>query len=162
MRIALEGSMGAWYVQAMHTRVFSLLTYTIPRPGDNPNQCAQGYSCPPPTLILDSFVPFGSRYIDIGAGGPSPFTWTATVNASWLQLSSTKGSISPSQPEQRIFASVDWTKVSGAENAVITLTAKASGQPDLVQTVDFTANHTVVPSGFKGTSDAASTQAQSI
>ncbi|CAL1698338.1 unnamed protein product [Somion occarium] len=131
MRIALEGTAGAW-------------------PGDNPNQCADGYNCPPPTLTLDSFAPFGSRFIDVSAGGPAPFSWTASTNASWLKLSQTKGNISPSAPEQRVFLSVDWSKVTGASTAQITFTATASNQPKSVQTVGFVANHTVVPDDFHG------------
>lgn len=121
------------------------------RPGDNPNQCALGYNCPPPTLTLDSFVPFGNRYIDIGAGGPASFAFSLTSNVTWLHLSSTKGSITPSSPEQRVFASVDWSAVTGVQNAIITITATAAGQPSSSQAVYLVANHTVAPSDFKGT-----------
>lgn len=150
MRIVPEGTLGAWYAIFL-TYIHKTSTHLNTRPGDNPNQCAQGYGCPPPSLSLDNFVPFGNRYIDVGSGGPAPFTFTATSNASWLHLSPTKGSISPSNPEQRVFASVDWSKVSGAQQAMITFTAVASGQPNLVQTVGFTATHNTVPSSFKGT-----------
>ncbi len=101
-------------------------------------------------MSLDSFVPFGNRYIDVSAGGPAPFTYAVTSNVSWLQFSQTKGSISPDAPEQRVFVSADWSKITGAETATITFTAAATNQPALLQTVIFTANHTVVPSGFKG------------
>ncbi|TCD68567.1 hypothetical protein EIP91_010492 [Steccherinum ochraceum] len=131
MRIVPEGTQGAW-------------------PGDNPHQCDLGYNCPPPSISLDNFTPFGNRFVDVGAGGPAPFTFTVSVNASWLTASEKKGSISPQNPEQRVFFSVDWSKVSGAQSAQITFTATAKGQPDLVTTVGFTANNTVVASGFKG------------
>ncbi|KAI0339135.1 hypothetical protein BDW22DRAFT_1336794 [Trametopsis cervina] len=131
MRIGLEGSLGAW-------------------PGDNPNQCAQGYSCPPPTLKFDTYIPFGNKYIDVGAGGPSSFVFALQSNVTWLKLSATKGSISTKAPEQRIWVSVDWTKVTGVENAVITIQANATGQPPSSQQVMIVANHTSVPSGFKG------------
>ncbi|KAI0791027.1 hypothetical protein C8Q75DRAFT_890923 [Abortiporus biennis] len=131
MRIVPEGTLGAW-------------------PGDNPNQCAAGYNCPSPTLNIDPFVPTGNRYVDVGAGGPNPFTFTAVSNASWLTLSPAKGSISPSSPEQRVFASVDWSKLSGSATASITFTAVAANQPNSAQTVIFNAQHTSVPSGFKG------------
>ncbi len=101
-------------------------------------------------MSLDSFVTFGNRYIDVSAGGPAPFTFTVTSNVSWLQLSQTKGSISPSSSEQRIFVSADWSQITGAEIATITFTATAANQPPLVQTVGFTANHTTIPSGFTG------------
>ncbi|KAJ3487914.1 hypothetical protein NLI96_g3210 [Meripilus lineatus] len=131
MRITPESTLGTW-------------------PGDNPNQCAQGYSCPPPSMSFDSFVPVGNRYIDVSAGGPNPFTWTATSSAPWLKLSTTKGSISPQNPEQRVFVSVDWSQVSGSQTATIRFTAVAAKQPNLVQTVSFTAVHNTVPSDFRG------------
>lgn len=108
------------------------------------------YSCPPPTLTLDPFVPFGSRFIDVGAGGPSPFTFTATTNVSWLKLSPNTGSISPSNPEIRMFCTVDWDQVTGAEFAQITFDAVVPGQPNMSTPAFFIANKTVVPSGFTG------------
>ncbi|GLB44507.1 putative glycosyl hydrolase family 115 [Lyophyllum shimeji] len=133
MRIVPEGTLGAW-------------------PGDNPNQCAQGYGCPPPSISLDPFAPFGNRYIDVGAGGPVPFTFTATADQPWLALSPAQGSISPSAPEQRVFASVkDWSQLQdGVNTATITFTATAKGQPNLKVTVGFTANKNTLPGGFKG------------
>ncbi|KAL0952642.1 hypothetical protein HGRIS_006887 [Hohenbuehelia grisea] len=133
MRIVPEGTKAAW-------------------PGDNVNQCAQGYNCPPPSVALDSHSPFGNRFIDVGAGGPVPFTFTATSNASWLQLTPSSGSISPSSPEQRVFASVkDWSAVgAGNSSAVITFKAVAKNQPTMTVTVGFTATRNNVPSGFKG------------
>ncbi|KAI0651150.1 hypothetical protein C8Q79DRAFT_1004466 [Trametes meyenii] len=131
MRIAIEGSLGAW-------------------PGDNVNNCAQGYGCPNPSLTLDPFVPAGNRYVDVGAGGPSPFTFTVTANKPWLKISPTNGSISPSSPEQRVFLSVDWSQVTGAETASLTFTALPQNQPKLSVGATFTANKTTVPSTFKG------------
>ncbi|OCH92535.1 hypothetical protein OBBRIDRAFT_726547 [Obba rivulosa] len=131
MRIVPEGTQGAW-------------------PGDDMFDCAQQYSCPNPTMFLDAFVPAGNRYIDVGAGGPTPFTFTATSNASWLSLSPTGGSISPSSPEQRVFVSVDWSQVTDAEYALISFNATVQDQPPMSLTVTFVANHTVVPSGFTG------------
>ncbi|KAH9476877.1 hypothetical protein JR316_0010793 [Psilocybe cubensis] len=133
MRIVPEGTLGAW-------------------PGDNPNQCAQGYSCPPPSVTLDNFSPIADRYFDVGAGGPTPFTFTATSNVTWLKLTPAKGSISPSAPEQRVIASVtDWSKLSaGSNSAQITFTATATGQAPLVVPVMFFAVKNTPPSGFKG------------
>lgn len=132
MRLTPEGTAGTW-------------------PGDNLNQCAQGYNCGNPSLSIDPFVPFGNRFVDISAGGPSPFSWTAKSNATWVKFSTASGNISPSNPEQRVFLSVDWSKVTGAQTAVINFTAKASGQPDLSVPLTFVANHTVPPSDFHGT-----------
>ncbi|KAI0693088.1 hypothetical protein C8T65DRAFT_668723 [Cerioporus squamosus] len=131
MRIIPEGSSGAW-------------------PGDNVNNCALGYGCPNPSLTIDPFVPAGNRFVDISAGGPTPFTFNATSNASWLNISPAKGSISQSSPEQRVFLGVDWSKVTAAESAVITFAANVQNQPPMSVTVTFTANKTAVPSGFSG------------
>lgn len=128
--------------------VLFLMTYI--RPGDNPNQCAQGYSCPPFTLTLDPFVPFNSRFVDVGAGGPSPFAFTATSNVSWLKVTPSGGSVSPLNPEVRVEATVDWTKVEGVQVAQIDFNATAQDQKPLSVPVIFVANHTKAPDGFKG------------
>ncbi|KAF8176262.1 hypothetical protein BJ912DRAFT_1024351 [Pholiota molesta] len=119
MRLAPEGTMGAW-------------------PGDNPNQCAQGYSCPPPSITLDNFSPISNRYIDVGAGGPAPFTFTTSSNVSWLT--------------QRVFISVpDWSKLSaGVNSAQITFTATSSSQPALAVPVMFYATKNTQQADSKG------------
>lgn len=114
------------------------------------NNCAQGYGCPNPSLSIDPFVPAGNRFVDVAAGGPTPFTFAVTSNASWLTITPEKGSISPDAPEQRVFLSVDWSKVSGVQTAMIKFAANAQDQPPMSVPVSFTANHTVVPSGFSG------------
>ena len=137
MRIVPEGTLGAW-------------------PGDNMNDCAAQYSCGPPTLTLDPFVPLGNRFVDIGAGGPTPFNFTVTSNVSWLNISPASGSVSPSNPEVRVFLSVDWDKVDGVEYANVNFVptvgfSPKTGQPNTAQNAFFVANKTVVPSGFTGT-----------
>ncbi|KAF4586297.1 hypothetical protein EYR38_010572 [Pleurotus pulmonarius] len=133
MRIVPEGTLGAW-------------------PGDNPNQCSQGFNCGPPSVSLDSNDPFGNRFIDVGAGGPTPFTFTVTSNASWLQLSPSQGSISPGSPEQRVFVSVkNWNSIStGSSTAVISFKATPQGQPSSTVTVNAAITRNNVPSGFRG------------
>ncbi|KAM5532521.1 hypothetical protein V8D89_013808 [Ganoderma adspersum] len=131
MRLTVEGSEGAW-------------------PGDNIKSCASGNFCPNPTLIIDPFNHYGNRYVDIGAGGPSPFTWVATSDQSWVKISPSQGSISPSAPEQRVFLSVDWNKVSGVQSTKITFKATVPGQKSMQSSVTLKANHTAVPSGFHG------------
>ncbi|KAJ3733166.1 hypothetical protein DFJ43DRAFT_995830 [Lentinula guzmanii] len=136
MRIVPEGSLGAW-------------------PGDDQFDCALGYNCPSPTVILDSFNPFGNVFIDVGSGGPVSFTWNATVNATWLELSTPSGSISPDSPEQRVFLSIpDWSQVpvSAGNLAQVTFTAVAPNQSDLVVPVMVQAQNTKeqVPSNFTG------------
>lgn len=120
------------------------------RPGDNPNQCPAMFSCPPATITLDNFVPFNSRFIDIGAGGPSPFTFTATSNVSWLHLTPSKGSVSPSNPEVRVEATVDWSQISGTGFALINFNASLQDQPPQNTQAFFVATKNTVPSGFKG------------
>ncbi|KAF8577643.1 glycoside hydrolase family 115 protein [Ramaria rubella] len=132
MRIALEGSPGAW-------------------PGDDMFDCAQEYSCPPPTLpTLDPFNPVQSRWVDIGAGGPNTFNFNATSNVTWLKIIPSQGTITTSNKEQRLELSVDWSDVSGTEFASIEFSATAKGQPLESQQVFFVASKTSVPSRFKG------------
>lgn len=103
-------------------------------------------------MALDSFSPFQNRYIDVGAGGPTPFTFTVTSNASWVKLTPAKGSISPKSPEQRVFISVaDWSQLAGGANtASLTFTATASKEPASAVTVMFTATKVAPPADFKG------------
>jgi len=132
MRIVPEGTQGAW-------------------PGDNQYQCAAGYSCPNPTLYLDNYVPAGNRYFIIGAGGPSPFTFTATSNVTWLNLTLTGDSVSPSTPEQRVYASVNWDEVTGVvEYALISFNATIPGQPAMSFTATFVAEYNEAPADFVG------------
>lgn len=125
------------------------------RPGDNVNNCALGYGCPDPALSLDPFVPAGNRFIDVAAGGPTPFTFAVTSNVSWLHVSPAKGSVSPTAPEQRVHFSVNWDVVTGAEVAQITFIAAVKGQQTVSVNATFTANHTVVPVGFTGGSSGS-------
>ena len=103
-------------------------------------------------MTMDPFIPFGNRFIDVGAGGPAPFTFVASSNASWLKLSPSKGTIDPSNPEQRVFVTVEWSQISGIEYATISFNATATGQPLLTVPVNFIANKTVVPADFHGKS----------
>ncbi|CAE6416313.1 unnamed protein product [Rhizoctonia solani] len=135
MRITIEGSLGAW-------------------PGDNSNQCDQGYNCPPPSLPpLDPYTPSKTRYIDVSAGGPNTFSWTASSNASWLTISPSSGSVSPSNPETRVTVSVDWSKLgNSAGYAAISLKSAASKQVGGATsvTVNLVAYSRTPASGFKG------------
>lgn len=103
-------------------------------------------------MTLDNFSPIQNRYIDVGAGGPTPFTFTVLSNVTWLKVSTQRGSISPNTPEQRVFVSVpSWNQLNeGENNAVVTFTATASGQPALVVPVIFIATKNTPSSGFKG------------
>ncbi|KAJ7206913.1 hypothetical protein GGX14DRAFT_456996 [Mycena pura] len=140
MRLSPEGSLASW-------------------PGDNMFQCAQMFNCPPPTLFLDQFDPIPNRFIDVGAGGPAPFTFTAASNVSWLTVSPAHGSISPSNTEVRVFASVDWDRLPpGLSFANVTFTAHGVPASPPVTTsypAFFVANKTSVPAGFKGFVEAS-------
>ncbi|KAL5525075.1 hypothetical protein ACEPAF_8944 [Sanghuangporus sanghuang] len=136
MRIAPEGTRGAW-------------------PGDNVNQCAEGYNCPLYSLNLDRYAPIQEKYVDVGAGGPNAFTFTATTNVSWLTLMPTEGSISPSNPEIRVEGTVDWSQVpasNGSQAAAIYFNATLEGQDEVKQstTVYFVATNYNVSEGFSG------------
>ena len=121
------------------------------RPGDEQYNCALGYSCPTPALTLDRFSAFDSRYIDIGLGGPTPFKFSASSNVSWLHISSKGGSLDPSNPEKRIFLTVDWDAVEGAQTASILFNATANGfVKKSTVPIFFVANNTAVPSDFSG------------
>ncbi|CAE6342753.1 unnamed protein product [Rhizoctonia solani] len=135
MRITIEGSLGAW-------------------PGDNSNQCAQGYNCPPPSLPpLDPYTPGKTRYIDISAGGPNTFSWSASSNASWLSLSPSSGSVSASNPETRMTVSVDWSKLGSttgyAAIAIKSASSKQVGAATSV-TINLAAYGRSLAPGFKG------------
>ena len=123
------------------------------RPGDNEYDCAQGYSCPNPTVTIDPYVPEGNRYFIVGAGGPASFNWTATTNVSWLTLSPSSGYITPNAPETYVYASVDWSELENTTSvtAFINFNATAANQPMMSQQVYFMANYTSAPSNFTGT-----------
>ncbi|KAG6879212.1 hypothetical protein C0992_004354 [Termitomyces sp. T32_za158] len=134
MRIVPEGTAGAW-------------------PGDNQFQCAPGYDCGPPNVALDPYSPFGNFYVDVGAGGPVPFTFNVSSSESWVTLSTTQGSISPSNPEERVFLSVeDWSVLSaGTNTATVTFTATSANASPLSVGVIFNATKFgEVPADFKG------------
>ena len=114
------------------------------------NNCAQGYGCGNPVLTIDPYLPAGNRYVDVSAGGPNAFTFTATSNASWLHVSKTKGSISTNNPEERLFLGVDWSSVTGVQSAVVTINSTTEDKATLSVPVTITANHTVIPEGFSG------------
>ncbi|PIL25858.1 hypothetical protein GSI_11611 [Ganoderma sinense ZZ0214-1] len=131
MRIVLEGSMASW-------------------PGDSEYGCVTGYQCGDPTLFFDAYNTYGNRYVDIATGGPSPFTFTATSNVSWVKFSTSQGSLNADSPEQRLYLSVDWSQVSGAQSARINFTATVQGQKSQTTGFYFNVNHTAVPGGFHG------------
>ena len=103
-------------------------------------------------MTLDNFSPIQDRYIDVGAGGPTMFTFTVSSNVTWLKVSAPRGSISPNTPEQRVFVSLqNWNQLNeGENNAVVDFTATAPGRSALVVPVIFIATKNTPSSGFKG------------
>ena len=105
-------------------------------------------------MTLDNFSPIANRFVDVGTGGPQPFTFTVSSNVSWLQFSPAKGSLSPSNPEQRVFISVDWSKVGAGDSfAQVNFNATAPGEFPLgpeSTPMFFVATKNAVSSGFKG------------
>ncbi|KAF7305914.1 GH115-C domain-containing protein [Mycena chlorophos] len=144
MRLSPEGTMGTW-------------------PGDNMFQCPQMYSCGPPTLVLDPYDTFGNRFVDVGAGGPVNFTFTAETNASWLTVNPTKGSVAAADPEVRVWFSVDWDEVpEGLSYANVTFHPFGPGVDQhptpagvVSYPVNFIANKTVLPENFTGFVESA-------
>ncbi|KAI1787415.1 hypothetical protein LXA43DRAFT_713060 [Ganoderma leucocontextum] len=131
MRITIEGSMGAW-------------------PGDDKYNCASGISCGNAALSIDAFNPYGNCFVDISAGGPAPFTFDTTTNVSWVKVSPSSGSISTSSPEQRVYLSVDWSKVTGQQWAKISFKATPQGLKTQTTSIALKADHTVPAKGFHG------------
>lgn len=130
MRITVEDSKGAW-------------------PGDNSNQCSQGYNCPPPNVpALTPYSPIQNRYIEISAGGPTPYTWTASSNVGWLKLNQTSGSIPDAYAGQRVLLSVNWSAVPVGTSPTGVVTIKSNGGQSV--TVSMIADYKTVPSGFSG------------
>lgn len=143
---------------------------------DNPNQCSQGssvtvliflavdwanaaltigYNCPPPTLPpLDPYIPVKTRYIDVSAGGPSTFQFTAKANASWLIISPSSGTVTSKNKDVRLELSADWSKVpqGSSQMAVVTLTSSdpTKKQQPISQQVYISANNVAAPGSFKG------------
>lgn len=82
IRVGVDGSKGAW-------------------PGDNQFNCAQGYNCPDPSLrALGRYDGNQRRSIWVSAGDSNPFSFSATTNVSWLQLSHRLATDSPSASNQ--------------------------------------------------------------
>ena len=105
-------------------------------------------------MTFDNFSPIQDRrYIDVGAGGPTPFAFTVSSNATWLKVSNPRGprgSISPNTPEERAFISVPkWNILNECENsAIVTFTAAVLGQPSLIVPVIFITTKNSPPNGF--------------
>ncbi|EJD45479.1 hypothetical protein AURDEDRAFT_184728 [Auricularia subglabra TFB-10046 SS5] len=131
MRVTVENSKGAW-------------------PGDNVNNCANGYGCTDPTLR--SLSPFGSqtRFVDVSPSGPRGFSFNTASSAPWLTVRNGSGSLQSSSLPHRIELGVDWSKfpagAAGMQNGVVRITSSVGD----VVSVTLPAIKTSPPAGFKG------------
>ncbi|KAK0445619.1 glycoside hydrolase family 115 protein [Desarmillaria tabescens] len=153
MRIAPEGTLAAWFVNPQ--TVQSLRPdHLLPGLATTLISVHKDTTVLHLTIVLDSFDTFPNRFIDVGAGGPVPFTFSITTNVSWVALNATHGEVSPEDPEQRVYVSVsDWNTLDAGDSyANITFTAHADGQPDLSVPVFFVAHNTMpsLASDFSG------------
>ncbi|KAL7415468.1 hypothetical protein BDY24DRAFT_383043 [Mrakia frigida] len=114
LRVSVQGSLGVW-------------------PGDALNQCAQGYNCPPPVLPLLTPYSEPSRYFDISTGANIDWSWTASANESFVQLSKTSGEVQAADSstwESRVEVSVpDWSLVPSGRLSVSIRIRTTSADP---------------------------------
>jgi hypothetical protein len=76
--------------------------------------------------VLPAFDVFNQphRFIDIFNKGQTPFEFSATAGAPWIELSSTHGTV---EKEQRLWISVDWSKVpNDSVNNFVTVTGSGT------------------------------------
>jgi hypothetical protein len=122
IRYTVENSLGAW-------------------PGDNQHNCAQGYSCPDPTLL--PMDPYGaaSRWVDVSSGGPQEVEWTATTNVSWLKIEPSSGKLAPDgSTDTRVYLTPDWS-LCNASHALVNFTSSDGA----ITIVNLPVNQTTAP-----------------
>lgn len=123
MRVTIQGSKGA-------------------NPGDNVNNCPDGYNCPPLTLPpLSRYSAQPSRWIDVSSGSWVDFTYTATANVSWLTVTPSSGSVGGNgSADCRVEVSVNWDAVpSNATSSMLYAGIKLTPSP-----VEFSNSSTTV------------------
>ena len=81
--------------------------------------------------LLPCFNPYykKSYFVDIFNKGNQPFEWSAEPNVEWIKLSKTKGTVTD---EERIWASVDWTKIPNGDNLKGKINIEAKGKTEEV------------------------------
>lgn len=94
MRVTIQGSKGA-------------------NPGDNVNNCPDGYNCPPlPLPSLSRYSAQTSRWIDVSAGSWVDFAYNVTANVSWITLTPSNGWVGGNgSADCRVEVSVNWDAV---------------------------------------------------
>lgn len=137
----------SWNGDAIYTR------YTVENiagawPGDNQKNCAQGYNCGEPTLLtMDRYG--RPRWVDVGSGGPSNVSWTATPNSDWLKVSTASGTLTPDgKADARVWLSVDWDAVpDGTDNGTVHFVASDGATVNVTVPLNHT---TPPPEGWHG------------
>ena len=82
--------------------------------------------------LLPELSPFGPRevYVELFNRGETPFDYQIESGASWIQLSSRKGSV---QKEQRVLVGVDWKKVAPGRHRIPLTITGPKGSRQVVQ-----------------------------
>ncbi|KAJ9092587.1 hypothetical protein QFC19_008695 [Naganishia cerealis] len=112
MRVTVQGSKGA-------------------NPGDNVNNCPDGYNCPPlalPSLSRYSAQP--SRWIDVSSGSWVDFAYNATANVSWITLTPSNGWVAANgSADCRVEVSVNWDAVPANATSMLYASITLSPTP---------------------------------
>ena len=75
-----------------------------------------------------------SHFIDVYSNDAKPVHWQAKPAADWITLSQTEGTLKPDKPYQRLWVSIDWSKVPAG---------KGGKEPPLGH------DHQLIPPGYK-------------
>ena len=112
-------------------------------PGDDQYHSNSGASLPLPDMT--PFTP--KRWLEISHRGTETFAWNISADP-FIVLSQASGTMAPSDPDVRVYVSVDWSKVPAGFSAASKLGFKSStdfattgGNP----TVTFNVNKTSIP-----------------
>lgn len=127
VRYTVENSLGAW-------------------PGDNRHNSVLGYAAPDPTLLpMDKYGQ--PRWVEVGAGGPGDFNFTAQADQDWVKVEPSSGSIkSDGSTDTRVYISINWEKAKG-DVVHVTFTSDDDALP-LIVTIPLL--HITPPSDFHG------------
>ncbi|AKQ46011.1 hypothetical protein TH63_10760 [Rufibacter radiotolerans] len=86
---------------------------------------------PGPTLSLPMFQPWGGQryFVDVFLTGSQPLSWKANASDKWIKLSTEKGKLTSAegQKQQRLWVSIDVSKVPKHQKSKGYITFKANG-----------------------------------
>lgn len=116
-------------------------------PGDDQYHSNGGSS-----LTIPAMTPFTPpRWIEIASRGTKTFRWNISADP-FITLSQSSGTISPTDPDVRVYVNVDWSKVADGfgKKSALNITSStdfgtAGGKPQVIVQV----NKTSIPSSFK-------------